>query len=331
MYSTAHMRVRKPPLRAVEFDWAQVKHNRSGRHHFSRRKAVTTLNRDFPPASIQEKPRMYSRGALAWTYSEDCLLIKTLIQMGNVRWQDVAETMPGRTGVNCRDRWNKYLLKMVKYRHLIPDHVRNMRRRGKAKPPMAYESDDESEDVDDGGDDGDEDDLLATAAERAVADVFGEGGIFDELPAEVGVDDKFCFEDMLGLGAMPHVSKPVAPGLPLPLPASIDALPAFDQLLAHEKLSPSTCAQTAPSSPGALACPAAFNVRVVPRVNFAIGRGNTAKAAGIVLNQFTEAGFAEINAMMRRPLARPVVKRVKHSAAKTPAIVFNTQLVRAMA
>jgi hypothetical protein len=310
------MRVRKPSLRAVEFDWAQVKHNRGGRHHFSRRKAVTTLNRDFPPASIQEKPRMYSRGALAWTYSEDCLLITTLIQVGNVRWQDVAETMPGRTGVNCRDRWNKYLLKMAKYRHLIPDHVRNMRRRSKAEPAMAYESDDE-------------DDLLATAAERAVADVFGDDGIFDELPVEVSIDDKFCFKDMLGLGAMPHVSKPVAPGLPLP--ALIDALPAFDQLLAHEKLSPSTCGETAPSSPGALAFPAAFNVRVVPRVNFAIGRGNTANAAGIVLNQFTKTGFAEINAMMRRPLARPVMKRVKHSAAKTPAIVFNTQLVRAMA
>lgn len=266
---------------------------------------------------------MYSRGALVWSEAEDRRLIKTLINDGNVRWVDIAESMPGRTGENCRDRWHKYLLKMARYSDAIPDHVRNMRRRGKAKAKLLYESEEEAE-----KDSEEEDDLLARAAETAVADVFGTDVFGVQLPATVSPDDKFSFEEMMDLGAMSHIALPVAPSLPSP--ASMTALPTFEQLVAHEVLAPAAHKETASSSPGALAT-ARITMRVVPKVNILAN----AKATGIVVNVFTERNFQAINAMLARPLARPIarpiIKNNKMAAPKMTGVVFNAMLVRSMA
>ena len=310
------MRPRRATALAAEFSWPQVKPATAKRPASQRFNNVTPLTA-WAPASNTQRTKMYSRGSLVWNEAEDHRLIKTLIEMGNVRWVDVAERMPGRSGENCRDRYHKYISKMVKYRHLVPDDVREIRKRGAPKSKPAYDSGDDLDD------DCDDDNLLNEAAERAVADVFG-GDVFGvQLPGDVSTDDKFCFEDMLGLGAMPHVAKPVAPGLPSP--GSMAALPTFAPLPARKPPAPPAPPQVPATPAVSKTSPPGLHVRVVPRVF-----GSKARATSIVCDQFTERNFADINAMLRRPLVKPIAKN-KKQAMKAPGIVFNPRLVKSMA
>ena len=47
-----------------------------------------------------------------FTPSEDALL-KTIVMNGIMSWDEIAKYLPGRTGRQCRDRYNNYLSKTV--------------------------------------------------------------------------------------------------------------------------------------------------------------------------------------------------------------------------
>ncbi|CAO1942329.1 unnamed protein product [Urochloa humidicola] len=62
-----------------------------------------TVNRDKPPSL---------KGT--WTEEEDSILKDTVMQLGERRWSVIAQSLPGRIGKQCRERWINHLRPDIK-------------------------------------------------------------------------------------------------------------------------------------------------------------------------------------------------------------------------
>lgn len=51
-----------------------------------------------------------------FTPNED-MLLKTIVMRGMMSWDEIAKYLPGRTGRQCRDRYNNYLSKTVVHKN----------------------------------------------------------------------------------------------------------------------------------------------------------------------------------------------------------------------
>ena len=285
-------RARKPPVREAAIDWFN-------RQAAARRKVVTSVAGLPSPASTASKPDMSIVSPIAWTEDDDRLLIETLVKVGKVPWKNVAMCMRGRAASQCRDRFHKHIKKAAKYRNLIPQHVLDYRRHLSAIPAT-------------------DDELDAKAVEEAFSDALAEDLFSIELPEDLcaGSGDKFSFEEIYELGAMPHLAQPVP--LTVLSPRSLEALPKC-------QASP----VLKPKGPGTVT----FSMVPSGQLNWSRRGGMCATAGPIgARDGFTESTFAKINRLVNKPTRVPPKKRrsvAKPRARRASVIVFNPQMVRA--
>lgn len=262
--------------------------------------------------------------ACTWTEDEDKRLIDTLVKLGNVPWKTVAKSVKGRTSNQCRDRFHKSIKKAARYRNMIPDCVLVYRRNTRGVPVPVEEFDGFAEY---------EEDSQRDVPDATVDHAFGTDAFTIDMPidAELSIDDKFSFEEICELGAMPHLTQPVP--MTIPSPTSLAALPLYQPLFAEEPAIP----PSRPSSPVA----GTITIRVTPKVQIGWSRvGGVCATAGPIgpANSFVERHFSKINQMVSklRLLKAPqkrvaALKMAAPMSTATPSIVFNPLIVRPIA
>eukprot|EP00615_Pteridomonas_danica_P011533 CAMPEP_0114334588 /NCGR_PEP_ID=MMETSP0101-20121206/4483_1 /TAXON_ID=38822 ORGANISM="Pteridomonas danica, Strain PT" /NCGR_SAMPLE_ID=MMETSP0101 /ASSEMBLY_ACC=CAM_ASM_000211 /LENGTH=152 /DNA_ID=CAMNT_0001465913 /DNA_START=212 /DNA_END=667 /DNA_ORIENTATION=+ len=80
---------------------------RSSRHQYDDNEIYLSNNQQFnssPTIGSTKKP---------WTYEEDSLLRSLVLELGPQKWTTIAESMNGRIGKQCRERWHNHLNKGV--------------------------------------------------------------------------------------------------------------------------------------------------------------------------------------------------------------------------
>ena len=236
----------------------------------------------------------------AWDETEDITLITTLVKIGNKPWKEIAAGMKtGRTGSQVRDRFHKTIKKSAKYKGMLPESALKHRRNPGpvvAVPPSP---------------------TTMTEADLLAVEVPID---FDD---DYGSQDRFSFEDIWAMGAMPHLAQPV-PLSAIPSPASLAALPVGT--FREPWVEPP---QPAPSPPKPVAASVTF--REVPKLNQKFERGDNGWCATQLVhlpqNGWAEDNFKQINAMLAKPL--PKQKRKPREAAPSKsALVFNAAFVR---
>ena len=59
----------------------------------------------------------------AWSNEEDALLTKVVQERGAKRWNSIAESIPGRTGKQCRERWMSHIAPNVRSGEWTEDEI----------------------------------------------------------------------------------------------------------------------------------------------------------------------------------------------------------------
>lgn len=248
------------------------------------------------------------------------MLVFRVMDMGDVPWKVIAEGVPNRNSVECRDRFNKRLRLSSRWKDKLSSDILAIHSR-RGRPPRSKK---------------------AVVCDDAPEHKHDEGEIplfFD--PSEEPTD-AFTFEDMLSLGALPHLSQPV-PDAP-PSPDALAALPVMTPV-AEVAAAEATAAEVAPPR-RALVPP--MKVRIVPTdsiVKEYATNGNFRGNSGVVnplmtfastwrphnftaIPQSMHARFAGINAMINGP--QPTKRQLSGRLAgrhRQTGVEFNPQLV----
>jgi len=317
-------RTRKPTPLDTGFDWTAVRRKRPACKSRLRVKSVTESQPQVAPALSWKQLAMQTSKPVPWTEAEDWLIVALVKKLVGMPWKTIAMGVPGRDGDACRSRFHRVIKRSDKYAAHLPDGVREVR--GQPAP--------EEKDVE-------------AAVEDGVADTFGSDLLAVDIPLDdLDSADKFSFEEICDLGAMPHLSQPVP--LCVASPTSLAALPEF-----NASSSPETVA--VPSPPprvesgtisfhviprGLVARPSQQGnaVRIVPKGAPECPRTSGCRAVSGSIG-FAHVDLTDINKMINRPLPEQAWHRssaihkqrkakVKATNALVSELVFNTQLVR---
>lgn len=305
------------------FDWTVVRRKRPACQSRLRVKSVMEPQPEMAPALRWEELAVQPSKPAPWTEAEDWLIIALVKKLVGAPWKNIAMGVPGRDGDACRSRYHRVIKKSDKYAAHLPDRVRIAR--GQPAP--------EEQEAD-------------AAMEPSVVEMFGSDLLAVEMPLDnFNLADKFLFEEICGLGAMPHLSQPVP--LCVAPPTSLAALPEFNSSSSPETVavpSPPPCVKSGNISVhvlprGLVARPRQEGnaVRIVPKTQREYTRASGCRAISSSIG-FAHVDLADINKMINRPApvqawhrSSAIHKQKKKAAAaqsQVPGLVFNTQLVR---
>lgn len=321
-------RSRKPTPLDTGFDWTVVRQKRPPCKSRLRVKSVTESQPEMAPALSWEELAMQTSKPVPWTEAEDWLIIALVKKLAGMPWKNIAMGVPGRDGDACRSRYHRVIKKADKY----AAHLPSVRSRGARSQPTPDEQD------------------VEAAVEDGVVDTFGSDLLAVEIPLDdLDSTDKFSFEEICDLGAMPHLSQPVP--LCVASPTSLAALPEFNASSSPETVAVSSPPPVVKSGNisfhvlprGLVARPSQQGdaVRIVPRGPPEYTRASGSRAVSSSIG-FAHVDLADINKMINKPLPDQAWHRssaihkqrkakVKAAQARVSELVFNTQLVRPVA
>lgn len=228
-----------------------------------------------------------------WSDLEDELLVDAVMEFHGKPWQTISTKMPGRDADECRMRYHRYVKNSKRFAGKVPVRV------------SRFKSEDDRTSMTM---------MVRNPGEPSPLPVEDEA--FASLAADQLIDsDAFTFEEILNLGAQPHLSQPVTNDPPSP--NTLAALPTWTQVADPVALQTTTTV-VAPS----LTSLPTFRATIVSAVK---SRPNVAFLRPVYLDMWSKnIRFRDINSIINRPSK----SKITYGAiAKKSVIVFNPALV----
>jgi len=267
------------------------------------------------PVSLPELPDTLMGTAGAWTEQEDRTLVDALVKHLDGPWRRVAKHLPNRDVSQCRERYHRVLKNSPKYADLIPQQVRDYRRNAQTRkdvkpPPIQTE----------------EDLFAASTAELEFGGITAEDLVQAACETLDETQDRFSFEEIHELGAMPHLTQPVPIDVPSPrtllAPPKVPWCAPESNTLDNEPAAHTFPKELPPMGKITFRTVAKVHARDFKKSGFRM-RSDVAGPK----NGFLAINFAQVNKVLNRGATMPS-KHFRKKAKQSTGIVFNTGLVR---
>lgn len=259
---------------------------------------------------------------IAWTEEEDAALVSALICTQGASWTKIADIVHTRSSRSCRDRFHNHLRFLPRWVKRIPKDVLDAKAiRVTAPRPTPWNV------------------STVSAVVRTEVEPHGFEPAQPEEPVhEVGLflmDDEsdyaFSFDSVVGLGPIPHLSRPIVCDPPSPSTTlAVSAHPARPVLLAEPKvLEPKVAPLTG------------LTLRTVPKVAIVAPSVRSPIAFHTIGGLLAPPrSFAACNAELKKmpkappPALRDMLRQAGATLASArphpPAVVYNTAMVCAV-